>query len=61
MIISESAGEKKKNLCKRHKVQIVFGGTIRGGLSVRQLKEKGFCCSGLLKSLTIILSRGVRQ
>ena len=61
MIISESAGKKKKKPCaKGTKIKIVFGGTVRGGLSVRQLKEKGFCCSGLLKSLTIILSRGVK-
>ena len=60
MIISESAGKKKKPCAKGTKIKIVFGGTVRGGLSVRQLKEKGFCCSGLLKSLTIILSRGVK-
>ena len=50
MIISESAEEKKKTCARGTKIKTVFGGTIGGGLSVRQLKEKEFSCSGLNKS-----------
>ena len=52
MIISESAEEKKKKkTCARGtKIKTVFGGTIGGGLSVRQLKEKEFGCTGLNES-----------